>query len=288
MRAPSLSRSVPVAGICLALSATAGRAQTLRGSHESVERQHRVAVQQDYSFLQNSADVSRFVRLGLLVPMRGGAHYDLAGVSFPYARTAIRTFVERLSAQYEAACGERLVVTSLTRPIGRQPANASDESVHPTGMAVDLRVSHARTCRSWLERTLLSLEGLGVVEATREHTPSHYHVAVFPGQYTGYIAAVERAHESQVAVAASSGRRAGGTSDQAESSASSGGQRATDDSSADQAGSGSPYRVHRGDSLWSIAREHDTSVEDLKQLNGLESDRIDAGQVLLVPGSQSR
>jgi LysM domain/Family of unknown function (DUF5715) len=271
MRALSLSRSVPVAGFCLAVSATGGRAQSLRGSPESVERQHRVAVRQDYSFLQNSADVRRFVRLGLLVPVRGGEHYDLAGVSFAYARPAIRTFVERLSAQYEAACDERLVVTSLTRPIGRQPANASDESVHPTGMAVDLRVSRARRCRSWLERTLLALEGSGVVEATREHTPPHYHVAVFPGQYTAHVAAVDRAHESQLAVASSDGEGPSG-----------------DASAADQPGSGSPYRVHRGDSLWSIAREHDTSVEELKQLNGLESDRIDAGQVLLVPGSRLR
>ena len=33
----------------------------------------------------------------------------------------------------------------------------------------------------------LSLEGKKVLEATREHTPPHYHVAVFPNQYTNYI-----------------------------------------------------------------------------------------------------
>ncbi len=287
MSAPSLLLPGPIAGLCLAVAATAGRAQSLRGSHESVDLQHRVAVRQEYSFLQNSADVKRFVRLGLLVPVPGGMHYDLAGVSFPYARPAIRTFVERLSAQYQAACDERLVVTSLTRPIVRQPANASDESVHPTGMAVDLRVSPVRKCRIWLERTLLSLEGSGVVEATREHMPPHYHVAVFPGQYAVYVTAVERVHESQVAAAASSSRRAASGANG--TAASSNGAGPSDDvSAADQPGSGSPYRVHRGDSLWSIAREHDTSVEELKQLNGLASDRIDAGQVLLVPGSQSR
>src|ERR1700730_706468 len=47
-------------------------------------------------------------------------------------------------------------------------------------MAVDLRRSDRRACRQWLESTLLALEGEGMVEATREHWPPHYHVAVFP------------------------------------------------------------------------------------------------------------
>jgi hypothetical protein len=60
----------------------------------------------------------------------------------------VQTFVERLSSQYHNACGERLVVTSLTRPASEQPRNASDRSVHPTGMAIDLRLSTKGTCRT--------------------------------------------------------------------------------------------------------------------------------------------
>lgn len=44
-------------------------------------------------------------------------------------------------------------------------------------------------------------------------------------------------------------------------------------------------RVHivkRGESLWSIARKYDTTVAALKALNGLESDRLRAGQKLIV------
>ncbi|MEA3246400.1 MAG: DUF5715 family protein [Gemmatimonadota bacterium] len=167
---------------------TAGaQAQSLRGSTASMERQHGVAIENDFTFLRNSGDVARFVRLGLLVPVGPSANVDLAGVSHPFARPAIRTFVQRLGAQYRAACGEPLVVTSLTRPENGQPRNASDESVHPTGMAVDLRVSRSARCRSWLERVLLSLERTGVVEATRERRPPHYHVAVFPGRYAAYV-----------------------------------------------------------------------------------------------------
>jgi hypothetical protein len=162
-------------------------AQSLRGSTASMERQHGVAIENDFTFLRTGRDVARFVRLGLLVRVGATADVELAGVSHPYARPAIRLFVQRLGAQYRAACGERLVVTSLTRPEDGQPRNASDESVHPTGMAVDLRVSQSARCRAWLERVLLSLERTGVVEATRERRPPHYHVAVFPGRYAAYV-----------------------------------------------------------------------------------------------------
>ncbi len=104
----------------------------------------------------------------------------LGEVSFPYARPEVKTFLEQLSSAYHAACGEPLVVTSMVRPISRQPRNASPISVHPTGMAVDLRRSDRHGCRQWLESTLLALEGEGMIEATRERWPPHYHVAVFP------------------------------------------------------------------------------------------------------------
>jgi hypothetical protein len=171
----------------LAVLATAGEAQTLRGSLASVTRQRDEALRHEYTFLEKSSDVARFVRMGLLVRVRPGANYELAGVSHPYARPAILTFIENLSGEYRKSCGERLVVTSLTRPSDRQPRNASAESVHPAGMAVDLRVSTTAPCRKWLERKLLALEKEGVVEATRERHPSHFHVAVFPDPYVAFL-----------------------------------------------------------------------------------------------------
>ncbi|RIH88539.1 septal ring lytic transglycosylase RlpA family protein [Calidithermus roseus] len=47
------------------------------------------------------------------------------------------------------------------------------------------------------------------------------------------------------------------------------------------------YRVQKGDTLYSIARRHGTTVETLKTLNGLNSDVIKVGQVLRVSGSPS-
>ena len=42
------------------------------------------------------------------------------------------------------------------------------------------------------------------------------------------------------------------------------------------------YTVDQGDTLYSIAREHDLTVEELKELNKLRSNHLDVGQELIV------
>lgn len=186
---------------CATCAAPVLQAQSLLGSHESLLRQNEEAREHDFSYLRTSADVRDYAQQGLLVRLPGNMDYELATdeVSFPYARPEVKTFIERLSNQYREACGERLVVTSLTRPITRQPPNASAISVHPTGMAADLRRSDSSGCRQWLETVLLDLEGKGVIEATREQYPPHYHVAVFPNPYLQYLASGEALPDIQVA-----------------------------------------------------------------------------------------
>lgn len=160
---------------------------TLRGSPSSMVRQHEVAKASDYSFLRDAAEVKRLADAGYLQQVKPTDDFRLANVSHPYARPEVATFIERLSAQYRDACNERLVVTSLTRPVGNQPSNAHKLSVHPAGMAVDLRISRDADCRAWLEGTLLALESRGVLDVTRERNPPHYHIAVFPGAYSAYL-----------------------------------------------------------------------------------------------------
>jgi LysM repeat protein len=48
----------------------------------------------------------------------------------------------------------------------------------------------------------------------------------------------------------------------------------------------SPYRVRSGDSLWTIARKHGTTVDQLRELNRLDGSRIFAGQVIDVPAER--
>ncbi|HUF50885.1 MAG TPA: DUF5715 family protein [Longimicrobiales bacterium] len=160
--------------------ATAEVDVSLNGSRASMLRQNRVARQEDFSFLRTPTQVRRFVDDGRLVELTGNGDYRLANVGYPFARPVVQAFVERLARQYQASCGERLVVTSLMRPAAKQPRNASPLSVHPTGMAVDLRVSGQRSCRVWLSTHLLALENRGVIDATLERRPPHYHIAVFP------------------------------------------------------------------------------------------------------------
>jgi Family of unknown function (DUF5715) len=157
-------------------------AQSLQGSHESLMKQNLVAQQHGYAYLRTTQDLQQAVAAGVLVEVRGNGDFELAGeeVSFPYARPEVKVFLAQLGQAYRTACGEPLVVTSLARPITHQPWNASPLSVHPTGMAVDMRRSDRRACRQFMDSTLLALEGEGMIEATREHWPAHYHVAVFP------------------------------------------------------------------------------------------------------------
>ncbi len=232
---------------CMAAFSTPAGAQSLKGSKKSLDAQNRVAEQHDFTFTSTTAQAKRFVELGYLVHVKSNGDYHVNRISHPYARPEVELFVSRLGRQYRSACGEQMVITSLTRPTSRQPRNASSRSVHPTGMALDVRRSNSRACRSWLEKVLLSLEGAGVLEATRERNPPHYHIALFPTQYASYV-------DRRLADAGRSGEQ--------------------------------EYRVRSGDSLWSIAQLHGTSISDLRTANELRGSRIYAGQMLTVPAGR--
>jgi hypothetical protein len=174
-------------------------APSLRGSPAAMQQQNRVAKEHGLTFYRTTEEIRAAVGRGDLVELEGNADYAVADfVRLPYVQPELLMFVERLSAQYRASCGQRLVVTSAVRPSNGQPSNAHALSVHPAGMALDLRVSDRASCRSWLEGALLGLERRGVLNGIREFRPPHYHVAVFPGQYRAYV-------EERVAVEARQG-----------------------------------------------------------------------------------
>lgn len=256
---PLMHKLVPSLAVAAALlTASAAHSQSLRGSRASIERMHRQAVQHDVQFYSTSAAVRKAAGAGKLVRLTGSGDYRLGSVSQPYLLPAGLVFVERLAAQYRARCGEPLVVTSAVRPTSQRLANGSSRSVHPTGMAVDLRKPRSGRCLSWLRETLSALEAEGVIEATEEHRPPHFHVAVFPTPYTRYAGG--RGGEPRLAEAPRS--KAGAGAD----------------------GTGRTYRVRRGESLWTIARNNRVSVDVLKDANALRSSRIVAGQLLQIPG----
>jgi LysM repeat protein len=248
--------SATLALVALVTHPHIGAAQSLRGSMASVERMYDHAVQEGLTFYETTNSVHWAAARGELVQLHTDHGYSLHRVAFPYVRPATLEFVERLAGEYDQKCGESLIVTSGVRPESRQPSNSSHRSVHPTGMAIDLHKPTTSHCLTWLRTELLALENTGVIEATEEHHPAHFHVAVFGQEYMRFarIQSVERPTVMIVArtatVAPVSAKR---------------------------------YRVRPGDSLWSIAQEHSTSVRELVAVNRLGHTKIRAGQTLVIP-----
>ena len=240
---------------CTLLPAATTSAASLNPSRSALMRQVRAAQAHGAYYARNEADLRTMLLSGELVRVEDSRSLALKrSIRYPYARPEVKLFLERLSQQYQSACGRKLVVTSLVRPKNHQPRNSSALSVHPTGMAMDLRRSSYRACRSWLQRVLLSLENRGLVEAAREHYPPHFHVVLFPDPYLEYLEARDEGLEvdefrPQPLVS-------GGTVD---------------------------YTVRRGDSLWAVARRFNTTVGALWAANGLRSNVLRPGQSLQVP-----
>jgi hypothetical protein len=225
-------------------------AQSLRGSAASVDLMYERAQDDDLTFYRTPSAVRTAIDDGLLVPVPLGSDVAIAhGVRHPYVLPSTRDWLTEFAHRYRDRCGDALVVTSGARSLAEQPRNGSAKSVHPTGMAVDLR-RPTGTCLRWLRTALLSEERAGVVEATEERHPRHFHVAVFPGM-------------PAIAVRISShpGFHPGATSRPAYER----------------------YRVRPGDTLWDIAKRSDTTVAALRAINKLRSVQIVPGQTLLVP-----
>jgi LysM domain-containing protein/uncharacterized protein DUF5715 len=248
-----------IAGILLSafVHATQCAAQSLHGSKASVRRMYRQAQSEKLSFYETPRGVRKAVASGRLVRLVPDVNFSLHKVGYPYVRPATLAFVERLGAQYQAACGAQLEVTSAVRPATRQPPNSVARSVHPTGMAVDLHKPDDPKCRHWLRQSLLELEDAGLLEATEEFAPPHFHVAVFPSEYERYVARQTRAASNT--------------------------RLASNDDKDSGPGDEGTYTVRSGDTLWDIARAHGVSVEAITAANGLDDAVIQPGQELVIP-----
>lgn len=245
----------------LAFGAAGGRAdaQSLHGSKESVNLMYTSARGKDLDFLRTPDAVYKAAVGGELKLISITDDLDLGHVMFPFVLPNTLRFADSLAKAYHAGCGERLVVTSGTRPLDEQPPNASPLSVHPTGMAIDFRKG-SDACRAWMRTNLLALEDRHVIEATEEMHPPHFHVAVLRQSTEIHPATVLAAQTVPSTPTASTGRTA---------------------SAAGEVASGSDtYVVQSGDNLWAIARQHNTTTFRLQMLNHLHSSKLMPGQVL--------
>ncbi len=262
----SMNKTLVIATGLIALTAiaTSAHAQSLRGSAASVNRIHSQALAHSLRFYASASSIREAASSGTLRRLEPNADFRMVDVSYPYLVPATHTFVVRLASQYRSACGEQMVVTSATRPTTMRLINSSDKSVHPTGMAVDLRKPTNSRCLSWLRNTLGALEAAGVLDAVEERNPPHFHVAVFPRQYAQYV---ENRGGSSVTLATAASAPSVSTKPRPA-----------------PASSSTSYVVRSGDSLWTIARKNNISVDALKRANSLSSNRILAGQRLKIPG----
>lgn len=175
--------------LCLILSPffVQARPPILKGSSESLDAQNRQAQKHQLKYHRTKDELYASVASKKLVPVSPSKTLELAGVSFPFALNTTRDFLKQFSQAYSNYCQESLIVTSLTRPNTHQPKNASTRSVHPTGLAIDLRIPSTQKCKSWLVDSLVYLEEQKVVEATQERNPPHFHLVVFPNAYRNFV-----------------------------------------------------------------------------------------------------
>ncbi len=260
------SIKIPIV-IALLVGANLTHAQTLKGSASSINKQYQTALAYGFSFVNTARSVNSHLGSSQLLRVEPDRYMALHDVSYPYAVQGTKLFLSRLSAQYYSMCGEKLTVTSLLRPRDRQPANSVARSVHPTGMAVDLRIPSKQKCRSWLENTLLSLEREGVLDVTRERYPPHYHVAVYARDYETRVAALDGSSPKRTivpSVATMPGSEPITTA---------------------HTGTYQRYVVRRGDTLSEIAKKNGVRVTQLRSVNNLRGNLINVGQKLRIPAA---
>ena len=231
------------------------------------------AVEHRLPFYLTPTNVDRAIAEGKLVPLMGDSTYELTrGVGFSYSTREARQFVIAFAPQYLAACGVPLTVTSAARPVSRQPHNANPHSVHPTGIAVDIRRPPAGPCLNWVRGALSQLEEKGIVEATEEHHPVHLHVAVLvppkgrvvlPNLVTTVVARQPAAPVTPVAgVVTASG----------------------DVTAQNKSRAPRTYVVRQGDTLWDIANRSGVTVSALTQANKLPArGALRPGSTLVLP-----
>jgi LysM repeat protein len=231
--------------------------EALRGSRASVEKMYDFAQRYRYPFYLTPSTLDDAIAKGRLVPLIGDENYELTrGVGFSYATTEARDFVMQFAPQYLAACGVPLTVTSAARPMSRQPRNANPHSVHPTGIAVDIRRPYPGPCLTWVRTALAQLEARGFVEATEEHHPVHLHIAVLraPGarftlpDLTNGVRVARQPTTPETTVAAANGdvSLVAATNDWARTRV---------------------YLVRDGDTLWDVAQKTGVSVAALARAN---------------------
>jgi hypothetical protein len=150
----------------------------LRGSRPKVQGTFYNTVARGVTFYDGMEEARAAIAAGKFVPLYGNQYYATYRMTLAYATPDARSFIETLAPQFVEHCDEMMVVTSALRPKEKSPRNGSPWTVHPTGIAVDIRKPRNRACWTWLRQRLLDYQAEGIVDATEEFHPPHFHIAV--------------------------------------------------------------------------------------------------------------
>jgi len=150
--------------------------------------------------IQNYQELRAFIAKGLLqrIPNHGpgyildrrvGSRASVNRVIYRYARPYTVRFVKWFGKRYDDLFHRRFRIPSAVRTCAYQkliaPGNINavscEETSHTTGATIDISYSDVSPAgRRWMEKTLLALEKLGQIQATREIFQPVYHIMVYP------------------------------------------------------------------------------------------------------------
>ena len=154
-----------------------GRVSLIGGELTSSPQQYEYASRRQLAYMASEEEYQARIKSGYFELLESPFLKVLA--NRPHVLPSTAKFVYRLAADYYAfGCGQ-LVVTGAGRLSTQRPSNGSIYSVHPFGMAVDVRTKFIPIeCADWLRSYVSGKEALQEVDATQEHRPEHLHVVV--------------------------------------------------------------------------------------------------------------
>jgi hypothetical protein len=178
----------------------------LRGSHDSLLRQNEEIDRLKLVRINDDQQLEELELRGELVNLHESRALQIAAnleLNRRFCRPWTRDFLEDLSQSFYAEFHQPIQVTSLVRTVDQQarlqrwnhnaaPIDGDTASSHLAGLTVDIGKSPmSRKQRAWIDRYVLHLQELGLVEAAEERRQACYHIMI-SNRYDDYRDAPEQ------------------------------------------------------------------------------------------------
>lgn len=180
--APRIRRGEVCPPVPLAWQAWPAETVSLVGGCQTTSKQQRFhALKWKLPIASSATDYWSLVTNGSFVCLENGEYLQVVA-KWKCGRLETVRFLAMMSKDYSAAACGKLVVTDFGRPETIKRSGSSPDTVHPFGMAVDIRLLRIEPrCADWIRAYVLEKEALKLVDGT-EHvgTALHMHLVVPP------------------------------------------------------------------------------------------------------------